>query len=181
MSNQTSIARPYAKALFQHAVSTDSLLKWSFCIQLMGKFMNCDELRSLIKNQTITPVQQADVIFSLVKKANLELPLGVENFIALLTENKRLFILPAIAIQYEALRALQERTLAVTVSTFSPLTASQVQRLTQALSQRLQRLVTLEQVVDQSLLGGAVIRANNLVIDGSVKGQLMKLGATLAA
>ena len=181
MSNQTSIARPYAKALFQYALSTETLLKWSLCIQFMGKLMGCEDLRALIKNPTISAAQQADVVFSLVKKANVELPSGIDNFIALLAENKRLFILPAIAIQYEALRALQERTLAVTVSTFSPLTASQVQRLTQALSQRLQRLVTLEQVVDQSLLGGAVIRANNLVIDGSVKGQLMKLGATLAA
>lgn len=181
MSNQTSIARPYAKALFQHALSTETLLSWSLCIQFMGNLMNCDELRALIKNPTISAAQQADVIFSLMQKASFELPSTLPHFIALLADNKRLFILPGIAMQYEALRALQERTMAVTVSTFAPLTADQIQRLTQALSARFHRLVTLEQVVDQSLLGGAVIRANNLVIDGSVKGQLMKLGATLAA
>jgi len=181
MSNQTSIARPYAKALFEHALETNTLSIWSVCMQTMAGLMLSKELCALIKNSNISSAEQADVVFSLVKKANIEIPSTLAHFIELLAVNKRLFILPAISTQYEALRALQEKTLTVTVSAFSPLTATQVKRLTEVLSERLQRVVALEQIIDESLLGGAVIRANNLVIDGSVKGQLMKLSATLAA
>lgn len=181
MSNQTSIARPYAKALFQHALAKGTLPAWSLCLQFLGSLIDSPQLHAVMSNSTVSVTAQADIIFSIMQQSNIELPSTLEHFIQLLAENKRLSILPAVVVQYEALRAAEERTLAVTVSSFAPLTASQVQRLTQSLSERLGRLVTIEQTVDKSLIGGAVIHANNLVIDGSVKGQLMKLGAELAA
>lgn len=99
----------------------------------------------------------------------------------MLLANKRLFALPEIAEIYEKLKADRERTLVVEVCSFTALTSQQKQRLTDALSQKLNRSVTLTEKLDASLLGGAVIRAHHLVIDASVKGQLLKLAATLAA
>lgn len=181
MSNQTSIARPYAKALFRHAHANNTLPGWSSCLQFLGQMIDTPELHAVMSNSTVSALTQADIIFAVMQKSNVELPATLEHFIQLLAVNKRLSILPEIVVQYEVLRAAAERTLVVTVDTFAPLTATQVQQLTQRLSERLGRLVTIEQCVDKSLIGGAVIRANNLVIDGSVKGQLMKLGAELAA
>ena len=107
--------------------------------------------------------------------------LAIENFIALLAENKRLLLLPEIALQFEALRAEQEKTLVATVSSFSAFTKVQEQQLIESLSRRLQRQVTLEIKIDSSLIGGAVIRAGDFVIDGSVRGKLSKLSTELVA
>ena len=105
----------------------------------------------------------------------------VNHLVGLLADNKRLQALPDIYLQYEALRAEQEKTLTAKVSSFAVLTSAQQQHLISSLSQRLQRQVTLDVSIDTSLLGGAVIRAGDLVIDGSVRGKLNKLSSNLAA
>ena len=89
--------------------------------------------------------------------------------------------MPDIYAQYESLRAEQEKTLTANVSSFAALTTTEQQDLINSLSQRLQRKVTLEVNIDKSLLGGAVIHAGDLVIDGSVRGKLTKLATNLAA
>ena len=90
-------------------------------------------------------------------------------------------LLPDICIEFEKLRAEQEKTVTVTVKSFAPLTPEQELQLVKSLSQRLQRHVMLDTSIDASLLGGAVIRAGDLVIDGSLRGKLIKLGTDLAA
>ena len=90
-------------------------------------------------------------------------------------------LLPDIYALYEAHRAEQEKTLHVDVSSYSDLSSAQQQRLIESLSQRLQRKVSLKISIDPSLLGGAIIRAGDLVIDGSVRGKLNKLSTELAA
>jgi F-type H+-transporting ATPase subunit delta len=94
---------------------------------------------------------------------------------------ERLILLADVYIQYQALRAEQEKTLEVKVSSYDSLTAEQQQKLSQSLSQRLQREITLNVTIDKSLLGGAIIQAGDLVIDGSVRGKLNKLRTSLAA
>ena len=182
MANQLSIARPYAKALFEHAVAGQQLAAWSMWLQALGQLMEHPALHVLLRNPAVSRDQQAEVVIAIAHDLACE-PMvpALDNLIRLLAANKRLYALPAIATQFDALRAEQEKTLTVCVCSFSPLTTLQEQRLVDSLSQRLQRQVTLQQTVDPSLLGGAVIRANDLVIDGSVRGQLIKLGADLAA
>ncbi|PYD07325.1 F0F1 ATP synthase subunit delta, partial [Pseudomonas syringae pv. syringae] len=98
-----------------------------------------------------------------------------------LTTNKRLMLLPEIEALYEVYRAEQEKILEVDVVSYSELTPAQQQRLSESLSQRLSRKVSLKISIDPSLLGGALIRAGDLVIDGSVRGKLNMLGTSLAA
>jgi F-type H+-transporting ATPase subunit delta len=182
MSNQMSIARPYAKAIFQHALAKHQLPIWSMWLQALGELMQHSELNVLMKNSSVTRLMQADILTAIARELKLgSCPPEVERLIQLLATNQRLSVLPAITEQFNHLRAEAEKTLIVNVSSFSPLTSQEVLRLVESLTRRLQRQVTLLQTVDPSLLGGAVIRANDLVIDGSVRGQLMKLSADLAA
>ncbi len=181
MSNQTSIARPYAKAIFEHAEAAGELSLWSTCLASFAQLMSDATLVALLKNPTLQVEAQADILIALGKKIMQSTPKHMPEFINLLLANKRLFALPEIAEIYEKLKADRERTLVVEVCSFTALTSQQKQRLTDALSQKLNRSVTLTEKLDASLLGGAVIRAHHLVIDASVKGQLLKLAATLAA
>ena len=97
------------------------------------------------------------------------------NFLALLAQNRRLTLMPAIATQFEALRAEVENTLDVEVMTAFALTDEQRQHLAAALARRFKRQVRLAESVDASLVGGAIVRAGDLVIDGSVAGRLARL------
>jgi F-type H+-transporting ATPase subunit delta len=102
-----------------------------------------------------------------------------QNFVRLLTVNKRLEVLPAIAEQYEMLRAQFENELDVEVISAVTLSAQQQAKLASSLQTRFKRDVRMSTSVDASLLGGAVIRAGDLVIDGSVKGRLERMAAEL--
>ena len=103
-----------------------------------------------------------------------------QNFVRLLATNKRLEVLPQIAAQYEVLRAQYENELDVQVTSAVPLSGEQQSKLAAAHSRsRFRRDVRLATTVDAKLLGGAVIRAGDLVIDGSIKGRLQRLASEL--
>ena len=182
MSDMTTIARPYAKAIFEHALAAKHLAAWSSLLQSLAQTVLEPAAQGFIDNPSTAIEQQCELLLTVIKNSRSDsVKKAVENFIVLLGQNKRLPILPDISAQFEALRAEQEKTLMVQVSSFSPLTSLQQQILTQSLSQRLQRQISLDVSIDKSLLGGAVIRAGDLVIDGSVRAKLNKLGANLAA
>jgi F-type H+-transporting ATPase subunit delta len=98
----------------------------------------------------------------------------------LLADNNRLAVLPEIATQYAVLRAEVENTVEVTVTSALPLDAAQSEKLTQALTRRLRRTVRLHAEVDASLIGGAIVRAGDFVVDGSLRGRIERLGNTMA-
>lgn len=182
MSETTTIARPYAKAIFQHALAAKQLATWSTVLHDLATAVISSEAEQFINNPMSTTQQKAALLQSVCAKSTDKRDLSaVENLVCLLASNKRLLLLPDIYAQYEVLRAEQEKTLTANVSSFTELSLSQQQQLIHSLSQRLQRQVTLEINIDKSLLGGAVIRAGDLVIDGSVRGKLNKLGSNLAA
>jgi F-type H+-transporting ATPase subunit delta len=99
----------------------------------------------------------------------------------LLAQNKRLALLPSIAELFLELKANQEKTIAVSISSAFELEASIQNKLTEALTAKLQREVKVNTNIDQTLLGGVVIRAGDIVIDGSIKGRLAKLAEALSA
>jgi len=103
----------------------------------------------------------------------------MQNFVRVLAENHRLLLLPEIATHYEELRAAVENTLDVEVISAVTLSDAQADKLKQALSTRLKRTVRMQNSVDSTLLGGAVVRAGDLVIDGSLKGRLERLATDL--
>lgn len=187
MSDNVTIARPYAKAIFNHALASKQLAAWSIVLQELAQTVLDPCASRFICNPDNAAALQSELLLAVVSQSSLAKSYQainmahIENLVHMLVTNKRLLLLPDICAQFEVLRAEQEKTLTVQVSSFAALTEEQEQHLIQTLSERLQRQVMLDVNIDKSLLGGAVLHAGDLVIDGSVRGKLTKLGATLAA
>jgi len=179
MSNTTTIARPYAKAIFEYALAVQKLSQWSEVLHELAIAVLDKKATHFIANPVATEEQKIDLLMSLFAKTDAKE--AIENLVTLLAYNKRLMLLPDIKVLFDALRAEQEKTLQFKVFSFSELSSTQQAQLTSSLSQRLQRQVTLDLSIDESLIGGAVIHAGDLIIDGSVRGKLNKLRTDLAA
>ena len=98
-----------------------------------------------------------------------------KRFVQVLASNKRLPLIGEIADQFEALRAAEEQQIDVEVVSAMPLTEEQQSTLAAALKKKFERAVNMTHSVDNTLIGGAVIRAGDTVIDGSLSGKLKKL------
>lgn len=182
MSDATTIARPYAKAIFKHALAANLLSAWAITLHDLAQIVLDPDCKHFICNPASTTEQQVQLLLAICTKTSRVHDLKiVESLVRLLAANRRLLVLPDIYIRYEALQREQEKTLVATVSSYTALTGEQQQQLINSLTKRLQRQVTLEVTIDKSLLGGAIIRADDLVIDGSVRGKLNKLKTNLAA
>jgi F-type H+-transporting ATPase subunit delta len=182
MSNNTTIARPYAKAVFEIARDSKQLANWALILQQFAIVTSDVEAIRFISNPASTPEQHSQLLLAAISQIKHLISAELINhLIQTLAQNKRLLLLPEIFTQFELLRAAEEKTLVATVLSYSPMSAEQEQQLGARLSKRLERSVTLDVTVDSSLIGGAIIRAGDLVINGSVKEQLNKLVARLAA
>jgi F-type H+-transporting ATPase subunit delta len=178
VAERATIARPYAKAAFDYARDAKALAQWSKGLQAAAAIVADARVAEASKNPKLTAAQVIGVITDV---AGDDLDAGMRNFISVLAENHRLLLLPEIAQQYQALRAVIENSLDVDVVSAVTLDGAQAAKLSAALTQRFKRQVRLRTSVDASLLGGAVIRAGDLVIDGSLKGRLERLGTELEA
>lgn len=182
MSDNNTVARPYAKAIFELALEQKQMAEWSVSLECLMHVVSDPLALKFIRNPSTTPKEQSDLLFFV---ADEQVPVKVKTFVLnlvqLLANNKRLPVLPSIFSQYEALRAEHDKTLVVDVISFAALTKDQETHLIERLSKRLQRSVSLNVSIDKSLRGGAIIRAGHLVFDASVETQIKKLGASLAA
>ena len=136
-----------------------------------------DRVAALVGNPH---VQRAELVGFVLEPCGAAGDEKARNFVQLLADNGRLLLLPQIAAQYAALRADVENTVDVTVTSALPLTAEQGAKLSDALTRRLRRTVRLNTTVDPSLIGGAVVRAGDFVVDGSLRGRIERLGNTMA-
>ncbi len=178
MAEAATIARPYAKAAFETARDTQALADWSTALQAAAAICSDARIEDLIGNPKLS-VDQVVSMFTGLGGAAIDA--HWQNFVRLLTENKRLMALPEIVAQYEALRAEYEKELDVEVTSATSLSAEQQAKLGASLKTRFKRDVRMSTAVDAALLGGAVIRAGDLVIDGSIKGRLERLASELAS
>jgi F-type H+-transporting ATPase subunit delta len=180
MSDSTTIARPYAKAIFEYALGEKKLTEWSVYLTTLTHAILHPDGEQFIENPSTTVAQHIELLQDLIKVKAPKKDEAINNLISLLATNKRLMLLPEICVLYELLRAEQEKTLDVDLSSFSEVSQAQQERLVESLSKRLQRQVSLKINIDPSLLGGAVIRAGDLVIDGSIRDKLKRLSTELA-
>jgi F-type H+-transporting ATPase subunit delta len=176
MAELTTLARPYAKAAFEVALFAESLQTWSTMLGEVAAVTAADNVIAVLSSPSLTGEQQAKIVTDLCGD---EINAQMQNFIVILAENKRLGLLPEIIELFEILKANQEKTVDVDVLTAFPLADSTEQSIAKALKARLQREVNIQSEVDKSLLGGMVIRAGDLVIDGSVRGKLSKLAEAM--
>jgi F-type H+-transporting ATPase subunit delta len=178
MSQFTTLARPYAKAAFKAAEEGASLQAWSQGLGLLAALLQHEKVATFLANPANSGERQADTLLALCGD---ELDSQLQNLVRLLAANKRLALLPEISALFEALKAERERTVEVDVVSAFPLDAEAVAKLSATLKSRLDREVKLSSRVDQSLIGGVVVRAGDLVIDSSVRGKLKKLTETMNA
>jgi len=177
MAEILTIARPYAHAAFLFADSHQALKEWSGMLEFLAVVAADPEMTELIENPRLTETQIADLFIGIGAD---RLDENCHNFIRLLAENRRLKLLPEIAALFEIQRRDAEQSIRAELITAFPVTAAQQAAVTTALKQRLGREIELECITDATLLGGAIIRAGDLVIDGSVRGKLERLGNSLS-
>lgn len=178
MAELATLARPYARAAFEAARSDgdDGLSRFSADLALLNGCMQVAELRTELLSPSRVAAQKA-ALFADVLGDDLG-QLG-RRFVALLAEQSRLALLPEIQRQYELMRAEHERVLKVEVVSAQELSAEALNKLIAGLAKRFEREVDITSRVDPTLLGGAVIRAGDTVIDGSVRGRLERLADAL--
>ncbi len=177
MAEISTIARPYATAVFELAKATKNYPGWSQQLHLLAAIVADAQLRSLIGNAA---VKKEQVVKLIADVAGDKLNATGRNLVSVLAEHRRLGVLAEIADQYEALRAVAEATLEAEVVSAFAVDAAQQQSIAAALQKRLGRKVNLTCIIDSTLLGGAIVRAGNLVIDGSALGRLQMLTTRLA-
>ncbi len=176
MINNQTLARPYAKAAFEHASAAGQTEAWSGMLNLAAVAVEVPEVAELLKNPRMTSESKVKTVVQLLGN---DVDEAFRNFVATLGEHDRLAVLPTIRELFEDLKAQAEKTLDVEVQTAYELSTAQLQTLAAALSKRLDRTVNPQQVVNPALIGGVVIRAGDVVVDGSVRGKLSQLAESL--
>lgn len=176
MADLSTLARPYAKAAFELARDSQRLKEWSEALNALAAAIQSPQLASLIGNPALAKADLADV---LGKAVGSMLGAQGQSLARLLVENNRLSAAPQIAEQFAVLRAEAESRVDVEITSATAVPAEQQQKLVDAISKRLARTVSVTWNTDEALVAGAVIRAGDLVIDGSVKGELEKLRTAL--
>ena len=176
MAELTTLARPYAKAAFEYAQNQKQLTQWSAMLALCVAVSVDETVQQILKAPRLTGEKKANTF---VEVCGDKLDAKVQNFIHVLAENDRLLLLPEIADLFELFKAEQEKSVDVEVTSAFALNNEQKDKLAKVLSARLSREVRLHATEDASLIGGVVIRAGDLVIDGSVRGKIAKLAEAL--
>lgn len=178
MAELTTLARPYAKAAFGFALANQDLDAWSKMLNTLAAVSNEAAVTEVLTSPALTSDQQ---VASLVTICGEELTEVGKNFISLLAENKRLLLLPAIVEQFEILKAKQQQMSDVEITSAFDIDSDTSDKLAQALTNKLNCSVNVHTTVDKNLIGGAVIRAGDLVIDSSVRARLAKLNEAIAS
>ena len=187
MADNNTIARPYARAIFDIAQAGGLLEELSGSLGVgkdiladgrVTKFLSSPSLtneeRLAFLTELFAATAGAESVFSGMSDYGT-------NFLKLLLEYGRLDVLPEISERFNALKAEAENTVDVTIISASELGDAQVQEIQSALKSRLGRDIILSTEIDEHLLGGAVICAGDIVIDGSVRARLEGLASTLVS
>ena len=172
MSEFTTAARPYAKAAFEVAQAESKQAEWSDALQFIDAVVCNDDFVAVIDNPAMGAEAKGDILVDICTDKLSETQ---KNFIKVMAENSRLMLMPEIVVLYEALRAAAENTVEATATAAYALSDAQVQSMTDALKKKLGCDVTLTTEVDSSLIGGVIIRAGDLVIDGSTQAKIGSL------
>jgi F-type H+-transporting ATPase subunit delta len=176
MSEKATIARPYAKAIFELALKSNAFKEWSLQLK---------QLTSIVENKSMQPVLnnplflKQDLIDMFIDLGGKGLTQQGQQLVKSLAQKKRLSLLPMMSKLYEKFLAEHEKTMEVEVVSAYPIDSVRLQQLTHALQNKLKRQITIRCTVDKSLVGGAIIYAEDKVIDGSLRNKLKRLSERL--
>lgn len=178
MSELNSVARPYAKAAFEYALDTKALNEWAQMLQFCAAVVADVDMSALLDNPRVSADNKKSALLSVCAG---KLATGGQNFLEMLAANHRLAALPEICALFLFTKAEHEKSAQVQITSASTLSDAEKKLLTDKLSAKWGKTVAATFDVDAALIGGAVIRGNDVVIDGSVRGKLSRLAATLQA
>ncbi|MCG3865156.1 F0F1 ATP synthase subunit delta [Photobacterium sp. GB-27] len=182
MSDPLTIAQPYAKAAFDFALANDALEQWEQMLIIAATVAS----QPVIAQQ----IEDSEQFGEHDSSAFTDMFLGVceglldehgQNLIRVMAENGRLNVIAQVAELFHELKEDHERMVTATVTTTEPLTDEQKANLIQALQKKLNRSVELDCHIDESLVGGMLIKAGEMVIDGSLKSSINRLATSLQA
>jgi F-type H+-transporting ATPase subunit delta len=176
MSETITLARPYARAVFSMASERGRLPQWSAMLAFAGRAVSEPAVQSMLGD----PRLDAQVLAGVLAPPG-EADTDFGKFLAVLADNGRLALLPGISTLYDAQRAEAEHVVKATITSASALDADELAKLSEALRKRFGSDVEVTTAVDAALIGGAVIDAGDVVIDGSLRTKLARLGAALAS
>jgi F-type H+-transporting ATPase subunit delta len=175
MSSRLTLARPYARAAFELARSGSVLTQWQNHLRFCA--LAVKSMHAMVTN----PLVEAGQLVQLLMPPEEVLGSTFSGFLEALATNRRLSLLPEILELFEELKRLHEQTLKVTLRTAVPIDAQQAEALKNALKKRFSRDIEMATLIDPEVIGGAVIDAGDIVIDGSVRGRLTQLEHSLSA
>ena len=176
MAEIATLARPYAKAVFELAIESDNFDEWSNNLSFLTKIIENPTISAAIDN----PELGKNILTNLLLDVSEEhLSEEAKGLLKILVDNQRLKAIPQIALQYEQLKAEHQGYIKVDIVSAYALNQPQEQEIKVSLNKRLGKSVDVNVIVDKSLLGGFLIRAGDEVIDVSVKGRLEQLASEL--
>lgn len=175
MSEFTTVARPYAKAAFDFAVEHQSVDRWQQMLAFATEVASNEQVAELLSGALAPEALSAQFIAI----CGDQLDEAGQNLIKVMAENKRLPALPDVLAQFILLRAAYDATAEVEVISSTTLSDEQLTKISAAMEKRLSRKVKLNCKIDKSVMAGVIIRAGDLVIDGSVRGRLERLADVL--
>ena len=178
MADRLTIARPYARAAFEEARKNGGLAPWSDALQAAALVVRDPRVATLLDDPRVTPAELAQLVDEIAA-----VPLGEQgaNFVRTLADNHRLGYLPEIAELFGTFKDDAEGVADVSVTSAAALDAAQRARIAAALERRLRRKVRLHCQIDPALIGGAILRSGDLVIDGSLRTRLDRIAYELTA
>ena len=183
MAENNTIARPYAQAVFEVASDAGTLGEWSESLATAGQLLEDGQVAEYLSAPTLNDARRLEFLTELFASAGARLLAGGDqkgtNFLKLLIENGRVAVMPEIAERFEELKAKIENAVDVTVTSAAPVSAERQQQIATALRAKLGREIRLQTEIDENLIGGAVIRAGDVVIDGSLRARLDGLANAL--
>ena len=178
MAEISTIARPYAVAIFNLAKEENALSDWSDMLSLMSGIIENDDINSFINDSKVLDANREKLILNICgDKINA----SGQNLIKLLVEYKRLSILSEIALLFEELKAKDEGVIEAEIIMAEQPDKKLVAKLLQSLEKRFNKKIEGKVVIDKSIVGGTKIVVGDTVIDASVRGQLDNLAYTLKA
>ena len=179
MSDFETVARPYARAIFELAAEDGKLQQWQDNLQQAAVIAADADMHAMFEQPAITASELAELFLSVGAAAGIEADADFKNLISLLAQNDRLAALPAISAQYATLKQDAEGKIEVKVCSALELSAEQQDKIASSMAKRLGKEVKITTEIDPSLIAGAIITAGDLVIDGSTSGRMQKLTIAL--
>ncbi len=178
MSELSGLARPYAKAIFELARESKDYAKWSDQLTLLGAIAADPDMKNIIQDPAVSDTQLTDLVLDVAGEGFDD---EARNLVKLLVRNGRLGVVEDINQQFVVLRDEAEQVIEAQLITATEVDDTQKMAIEKALSSRLGKQIKLETLVDESLIGGAVVRAGDWVVDGSVKAQLQDLVSAIGS